>query len=71
LCIFNALRARRFVRKNRLLLEQAANNGGIGIALSDEHKKGIPNGCGFEFPFLSFMFTGCLVGLAWWTRQYD
>ena len=71
MCIFNALRARRFVQKHQLVLQQAANHGGVGITLPGRHKKGIPNGCGFEFPLLSFIFTFCLFGLAWWTRQYD
>lgn len=70
-CIFNAYRARRFVRKHRLLLEQAARHGGVGIALLNKQKSGIPNDCGFGFPVSSIIFTFCLVGLAWWTRQND
>ncbi len=71
LCIFNAWRARRFIRTHQLLLEQAAHHGGIGITLPSKHKKGIPNGCGFEFPILSLIFTIFLISLGWWIRQYD
>jgi len=71
MCIFNALRARRFVRKHQLLLNQAASQGGIGITLPGHHRKGIPNGCGFEYPILSSIFSIGLIGVAWWTRQYD
>jgi hypothetical protein len=71
LCIFNALRARRFVRKHQLLLDRAATHGGIGIHLPNRHKKGIPNGCGFDFPILSLILTVGLISLIWWTRQYD
>ncbi|CAF0875142.1 unnamed protein product [Rotaria sordida] len=71
LCVFNAFRARRFVRKHQLFLERAANHGGIGITLPSRHKNGIPNGCGFELPVLPLIFTVCLISLAWWTRQYD
>ncbi|CAF1040835.1 unnamed protein product [Rotaria magnacalcarata] len=70
-CVFNAYRARRFVRKNRLILERAVNHGGAETTLPSRFKNGIPKGCGFEFPILSLSFTVCLIGLAWWTRQYD
>ena len=71
MCIFNALRARRFIHKHRLVLEKAAHHGGLGIVLPDRDQKGIPNGYGFEFPLLPLIFTLGLIGLAWWTRQYE
>ncbi|UJR32722.1 hypothetical protein I4U23_020181 [Adineta vaga] len=71
LCIFNALRARSFVRRHQLILDKAGSHGGIGISLLNSSKNGIPYRCGFGFPTLSVMFTLSLTALAWWTRQYD
>ncbi|CAF1123208.1 unnamed protein product [Adineta ricciae] len=71
ICIYNALRARFFVQKHRLVLERAASHGGIGIRLSDRVKNGIPHGCGFDIPVLSVIFTLALAALVWRTRQYD
>jgi hypothetical protein len=71
ICVFNAFRARRFVREHRLQLDQASHHGGIGIALPEEPKDGIPHGCGFEFPILSLIFIANLISLIYWTRTFE
>lgn len=71
MCVYNACRARLFVKNNRLLLEQAAHHGGLGVISPSQRKNGIPNRSGFEYPILSVILIIVLVGLAWWTRQYD
>ncbi len=70
-CVFNAFRARYFVRKHRLQLDQAAHHGGIGIALPEEPKNGIPYGSGFEFPIPSLIFIANLISLIYWTRIHE
>jgi hypothetical protein len=67
----NAFRARRFVEKHHLQLDRAARHGGIGVALPDEPKNGIPRGCGFEFPILSLIFIANMISLIYWTRLYE
>jgi len=70
-CILNAFHARRFVRTHHLQLDRAARHGGVGIALPEEPKNGIPHDCGFEFPILPLIFTANLISLIYWTRTYD
>jgi hypothetical protein len=65
-CIFNAFRARRFIREHRLQLARAANDGGMGIALPDEAKTGIPYDCGFGFPILPLIFVVNMISLIYW-----
>ena len=62
-CVYRAWRARQFVRRHRLELDQAAHHGGLGIGLSKQTKSGIPRGCGFEYPVLSMLFVVVLLGL--------
>ncbi|CAF1194927.1 unnamed protein product [Adineta steineri] len=70
-CIYNAIRARKFVKKQKLFLAQTTNDDGIGFSLTNRQKNGIPHGCGFEFPILPLIFTVCLSSLAYWTRQHN
>ncbi len=70
-CVYNAFRARRFVQERQLLLDRAAHHGGIGVALPEEPKNGIPHGCGFEFPIHSIMFILSLIGLIYSTKTYE
>ncbi len=71
ICVFNAFRARRFVREHHLQLDRAASHGGISVALPEEPKNGIPYDCGFEFPILSLIFIANLISLIYWTRSYE
>ncbi len=70
-CVLNAFRARRFVQEHHLQLDRAARHGGIGIALPEEPKNGIPYGCGFEFPIPSLIFIANLISLIYWTRTSE
>ena len=70
-CIFHAFRARKFVREHRLQLDQASHDGGVGVTLPEESKKGIPSGCGFDFPIPSLIFVGNLIALIYWIQSYD
>ena len=69
-CVFHAFRARRFVREHNIQLDRAAHHGGIGVALPEEPKNGIPHGCGFEFPIPSLIFITNLVVFIVWTRIF-
>ncbi|CAF1573675.1 unnamed protein product [Rotaria sp. Silwood1] len=62
-CIYHAFHARQFVQKHQLLLDRAAHHGGIGVALPEESKNGIPHGCGFEYPIHSIIFIISLIGI--------
>ncbi|CAF1296060.1 unnamed protein product [Adineta steineri] len=70
-CIYNAFNARRYIREHRLLLDQAAHHGGIGVALPEEPKNGVPYGCGFEFPIYSILFIISLIVLIYSTQAYE
>lgn len=70
-CIYNAFHARRYVQGHRLLLNQAAKHGGIGVALPEESKNGIPQGCGFEYPIPSILFIISLIILLYSTKAYE
>jgi hypothetical protein len=70
-CVYNAFHARRYVQEHRLLLDRAANHGGIGVGLPEEPKNGIPHGCGFEYPIHSIMFIISLIGLIYSTKVYE
>ena len=70
-CVYHAFHARRYVQEHQLLLKQAANHGGIGIALPGEPKNGIPHGCGFELPIQSIMFIISLIGLLYSINTYE
>ena len=70
-CIYHAFNARRYVQEHRIVLEQAAHHGGIGVGLPDESKSGIPHGCGFELPIHSIMFMIGLIGLLYTTHFYE
>ena len=65
--MYHAFHARRYVRAHELLLDRAAQHGGVGVALPEQTKNGIPHGCGFEFPFFSVMFILGLLGLIYST----
>jgi len=67
-CVFNAFRARRFVTEHHLQLDQAAHHGGVGVALPEERKNGIPHGCGFEFPIHSLIVIVNLLSLIYWIK---
>ncbi|CAF0906031.1 unnamed protein product [Rotaria sordida] len=69
-CVYHAFHARRFVQKHQLLLDQAAHHGGIGVALPEEPKNGIPHGCGFEYPIHSIIFIISLIGFIYSTKIY-
>ena len=60
-CVYHAHHARQYVREHELLLDRAAHHGGIGIALPEQSKNGIPHGCGFDFPIQSVMFIFVLL----------
>ncbi|CAF1304951.1 unnamed protein product [Rotaria sordida] len=70
-CVYHAFRARRFVQEYHLQLDRAAHHGGIGVALPEEPKNGIPYGCGFEYPIPSLIFIANLISLIYWTRIYE
>jgi hypothetical protein len=70
-CVYNAFHARRYVQEHRLLLNQAATHGGIGVALPGEQKTGIPHGCGFEIPIHSTMFIISLICLIYSISVYE
>jgi hypothetical protein len=70
-CVYNAFHARQYVQKHRLLLNQAAHHGGVGVGLPEEPKNGIPHGCGFEFPIHSIIFIISLIILIYSTKAYD
>ena len=67
-CVSNAFQARSYVREHRLQLDRAAHHGGVGVALPEEPKSGIPDGCGFELPILPLIFIVNLLSLIYWTR---
>ena len=69
-CVYHAFHARRYVHEHQLILDRAARHGGIGVALPEEPKNGIPHGCGFEFPLYSIMFILSLIGLMYSTNVY-
>ncbi|CAF0877840.1 unnamed protein product [Rotaria sordida] len=69
-CVYHAFHARRFVQKHQLLLDRAAHHGGIGVALPEEPKNGIPHGCGFEYPIHSIIFIISLIGFIYSTKIY-
>jgi len=54
-----------------LILDRAARHGGIGVALPEEPKNGIPHGCGFEFPVFSIIFTLGLLFLLYSIGIHD
>ena len=62
-CVYHAFNARRYVQEHQLVLNRAAQHGGIGVALPGEPKSGIPKGCGFEFPIHSIIFLTSLIGV--------
>ncbi len=70
-CVFNTFRARRFVKEHHLQLDRAAHHGGIGVALPEEPKNGIPYGCGFEFPTHSLIVIANLISLIYWITSSD
>jgi hypothetical protein len=70
-CVYNAFNARRYVLEHRLLLDRATHHGGIGVALPEEPKNGIPHGCGFEYPIHSILFIVSLIGLIYSTKAYE
>jgi hypothetical protein len=70
-CVYNAFNARRYVQEHQLLLDRAARHGGVGVALPEESKTGIPHGCGFDFPIHSIMFIVSLIGLIYSTKAYE
>lgn len=63
-CMYNALRTRHFVQKHKLILEQKANQNDIAFFVSK--KGGIPDGCGFDFPVVLFLFIISLLSLMYW-----
>lgn len=67
-CIFHAFRARRYVNEHRLQLTHASHHGGVGVALPEESKRGIPQGCGFEYPIPSLIFVVNLLALIYWIQ---
>ena len=67
-CVANAFQARTYVREHRLQLDRAAHHGGVGVALPEEPKSGIPDGCGFDLPILPLIFIVNLLSLIYWTR---
>ncbi|CAF2893273.1 unnamed protein product [Rotaria sp. Silwood2] len=70
-CVYHAFHARRFVREHHLQLNRAAHHGGIGVALPEEPKNGIPHGCGFEYPIPPLILIANLISLIYWTRTYE
>ncbi|CAF2032395.1 unnamed protein product [Rotaria magnacalcarata] len=66
-CVYHAFHARRYVLEHRLQLDRAAYHGGIGVALPEEPKNGIPDGCGFEFPIIPLILIANLISLVYWT----
>ncbi|CAF2154983.1 unnamed protein product [Rotaria magnacalcarata] len=70
-CVYHAFHARRFVRQQQLLLDRAAHHGGIGVALPEQPKNGIPHGCGFEYPIHSILLIISLVGFIYSTKLYQ
>ncbi|CAF1299384.1 unnamed protein product [Rotaria magnacalcarata] len=70
-CVYHAFHARRYVLEHRLQLDRVAYHGGIGVALPEEPKNGIPDGCGFEFPIIPLILIANLISLVYWTRSYE
>ncbi len=70
-CVYHALRARKYVQEHELLLDRAAHHGGVGVALPEQSKNGIPPGCGFEFPIHSIMFIIGLIILMYSTITFQ
>lgn len=70
-CVYKAFHARSFVKKHQLLLDHAAHHGGIGVALPEQLKSGIPKGCGFEYPVQSIVFVISLLGFMYSTKFYQ
>ncbi|CAF2863280.1 unnamed protein product [Rotaria sp. Silwood2] len=70
-CVYHAFHARHFVQKHQLLLDRAAHHGGIGVALPEQPKNGIPHGCGFEYPIHSIIFIIGIIGLIYSTKIYQ
>ncbi|CAM4905929.1 unnamed protein product [Rotaria socialis] len=70
-CAYHAFHARRYVREHHLQLDRAAHHGGIGVALPEEPKNGIPYGCGFEFPIIPLILIANLISLIYWTRSQE
>ncbi|CAF3934307.1 unnamed protein product [Rotaria magnacalcarata] len=70
-CVYHAFHARRYVLEHRLQLDRAAYHGGIGVALPEEPKNGIPDGCGFEFPIIPLILIANLISLIYWARSYE
>ena len=70
-CVVHAFRARRYVKEHRLQLAKASDQGGVGVALPEESKRGIPQGCGFEYPIPSLIFVINLFALIYWIQTND
>jgi hypothetical protein len=70
-CVYHGFHARRYVQEHELLLDRAAHHGGVGVALPEQPKNGIPHGCGFEFPIHSIIFIISLIGLIYLTAVYE
>jgi hypothetical protein len=70
-CVYHAFHARKYVQEHELLLDRAAHHGGIGVALPEQSKNGIPHGCGFEFPIYSVIFIIGLISLIYSTITYE
>ena len=70
-CVLNAFRARSFVREHRLQLDRAAHHGGVGVALPEEPKNGIPQGTGFDYPIAPLIITANLLALIYGIQTFE